>query len=69
MKKLTVSDIRSIKIGTSVTFHLDSSTALYSAAALVSDTKGRYMSQDRKNYSCVKDKVASKITIEAKSID
>lgn len=69
MKKLTVSDIRSIKPGTSMTFHLDDSRALSNAAATAWQTQKRFRDEDKITYSCSKDTENNKITIEAKSID
>lgn len=69
MNKLTVSEIRAIKPGSSTTFKLESCAAVYNAASLAGHTQKRYRDEDKVTYSCTKDTENNKITIEAKSIE
>lgn len=65
MKKISVSDIKGIRVGTSTTFHLESCVAVFNAASLASHVQSKYK-EEGVRYSCTKDTANNSITIEAK---
>lgn len=67
MKKITFKDIGMIQVGTSTTFQLEDPAAVYNAASLVCHFRRLHPELGRK-YTCKKDMVNNKITIEAKSV-